>query len=137
MTATSGLTSARSSAQSSATRADRRDALRERLQQERRELLAQLASSGVVLALTATTGSGETEHIVSGIERGVQTALDAQVEARLADVVDALDRFDRDVYGRCERCTEEIAEARLDAMPHVRLCVSCQRRADSDRRSRR
>lgn len=132
MTATRSLTSA----QTNGTRTDRHDALRERLEQERDELLTQLAASDVVPALTATTGSGETEHIVSGIEHGVQTALDAQVEGRLAEVVDALQRFDRGVYGQCERCDDEIAEARLDAMPHVRLCVGCQRRKDSERRSR-
>ena len=85
------MTAARSltSAQTNGTRTDRQDALRERLEQERDDLLGQLAAFAVVPALTATTGSGETEHIVSGIEHGVQTALDAQVEGRLAEVVDA------------------------------------------------
>ena len=109
--------------------------LRRRLETERAELLAQLDRSDTPPAATATTGSGETEHIVSAVETSVQSAVHSQVEARLVEVTDALRRLEGGRYGICEQCDKEIAPARLEAMPHARLCVTCQRRADADGRS--
>jgi RNA polymerase-binding transcription factor DksA len=119
-----------------ATGGDHRDVLRARLEQEREELVAQIAVVDEAPALTATTGSGETEHIVSGIELGVQVALDARLEARLVEISDALRRLEAGTYGRCERCGNEVSAARLEAIPHARFCVTCQRVADDERRSR-
>ena len=34
-------------------------------------------------------------------------------------------RIDAGTYGRCDRCGETIAPARLEALPHTRHCVSC------------
>ena len=111
--------------------------LRERLERDRAELLAQ-AAPGLeeVPAATATTGFGETEHIATGIDRSVRAALDAQAEARLVEVDAALRRLDAGTYSQCERCESEISRARLDAIPEVRLCLSCQKREDAERSRR-
>ena len=37
----------------------------------------------------------------------------------------ALDRIDRDTFGRCERCRQDILAARLDAIPYARYCTAC------------
>lgn len=39
----------------------------------------------------------------------------------------ALARMDDGSYGACTRCGEEIAQARLDAMPEAPLCIQCAR----------
>jgi RNA polymerase-binding protein DksA len=119
-----------------ATSFDRQDVLRERLEQERADLLAQIEAFEPAPSTTATTGSGETEHIVSGIELGLQSTLDAQAATRLEEIDDALVRLQAGTFGFCERCGAEISGARLEAMPHARLCVSCQREVDTDRRRR-
>jgi RNA polymerase-binding transcription factor DksA len=49
-------------------------------------------------------------------------------------VDDALRRFETGTYGLCRRCASPIANERLEALPHVRLCMPCQRRADAERR---
>jgi DnaK suppressor protein len=117
------------------TEVDLRSVLRRRLEHDRAELLAQ---AGLALeetpAPTATTGLGETEHIASGIDRGVWAALDAHAAARLVEVDAALRRLDTGRYGRCERCASDIPDARLEAIPEVRLCVACQEREDAQRR---
>ena len=45
------------------------------------------------------------------------------------DVLDqieaALERIEEGHYGRCEECGRKIAQARLEAMPYVALCVRC------------
>ena len=37
----------------------------------------------------------------------------------------ALGKLAEGTYGTCERCGEPIAEARLEAMPEARFCISC------------
>src|SRR4051794_18565302 len=41
------------------------------------------------------------------------------------EIRDALGRFDRDVYGLCERCGREIIEERLEVLPYTRYCTPC------------
>jgi DnaK suppressor protein len=109
--------------------------LRERLERDRAELLAEAGLSFEdAPAPTATTGLGETEHIATGIDRGVRAALDAHAASRLAEVDDALRRLDAGTYGECERCAAEIPGVRLEAIPEVRLCMPCQKREDAARR---
>nr|WP_201468859.1 TraR/DksA family transcriptional regulator [Microbacterium hydrocarbonoxydans] len=43
----------------------------------------------------------------------------------------ALDRVDTGTYGRCERCGEPIAPARLEVVPHASACIDCQNRAET------
>jgi DnaK suppressor protein len=39
---------------------------------------------------------------------------------------DAIKRIDRGVYGFCQDCGKLIDKARLEAVPHAQLCVSCK-----------
>ena len=47
-------------------------------------------------------------------------------EEQVLDQVEAaLERIEEGRYGRCEECGRKIAQARLEAMPYVALCVRC------------
>lgn len=62
------------------------------------------------------------------VERQDDEVLEAMGEAGLAELrgIDAaLDRISHGRYGICARCGEDIAEARLDAVPHAALCQAC------------
>ena len=48
-------------------------------------------------------------------------------EDMLRDIDDALSRIDAGTYGKCESCSKPIRKTRLKAIPHARLCISCQR----------
>jgi DnaK suppressor protein len=50
----------------------------------------------------------------------------------LRDVLGALRKLDEGGFGECERCGEEIAEKRLDALPFARYCIDCQRRVERE-----
>ena len=51
----------------------------------------------------------------------------ASAEGRmLLEINEALRRLYRGEYGICEICGKPIARARLEAMPHARLCVCVQ-----------
>ena len=98
--------------------------LRDQLQDERVRLREQLAN----------LGHGETEldfdenFADSGqvtAERGEVEALSGQLNETLQDIEDALAKFDAGTYGSCESCGQPIPEARLEAMPAARLCISC------------
>jgi len=58
-------------------------------------------------------------------ERGEVDALVGSLRETLLDVDAALGKLEAGTYGRCESCGEDIAEARLEAMPAARLCMKC------------
>jgi RNA polymerase-binding transcription factor DksA len=61
-------------------------------------------------------------------ERGEVDAVAGSLRETLLDIDDALTKLDADNYGQCESCGDDIAEARLEAMPAARLCMSCASR---------
>ena len=55
----------------------------------------------------------------------------ASAEGRtLMEINEALRRMYRGEYGVCESCGQPIARARLEAMPHARLCVVCKEKEE-------
>ena len=52
----------------------------------------------------------------------------------LRDVISALQKIDDGSFGSCERCGEEIAEKRLEALPFARHCINCQRVVEEEER---
>lgn len=58
-------------------------------------------------------------------ERGEVDALVGSLRDTLVDIDAALGKLETGTYGRCESCGQDIAEARLEAMPAARLCMAC------------
>jgi DnaK suppressor protein len=56
-------------------------------------------------------------------ELGENKVLASQLRSELDEVERALAKLDDGTYGRCETCSEPIAEARLEAMPAARFCI--------------
>jgi RNA polymerase-binding transcription factor DksA len=67
-------------------------------------------------------------------EREKDLSILEQVEAELADIEHALRRLDDGSYGSCEACGQPIDDARLEAMPAARFCVSDQAAAEQELR---
>ena len=68
------------------------------------------------------------------VDAAVDTANDeissqiVEIESReLGQIEHALQRIVDGVYGRCEFCSNKIAEARLNALPYTNTCIDCQR----------
>lgn len=70
-------------------------------------------------------------------ERTKDLAVQEQLEARLRDIDDALNRVDEGTYGRCEICGEAIGGERLAALPAARFCKEHQEKADQQARDDR
>ena len=50
-----------------------------------------------------------------------------QTDAKILQAIEeALVRLDKGSYGICRDCGEPIAEARLNAIPWTRVCISCK-----------
>lgn len=53
----------------------------------------------------------------------VQLKVDAEAELRQVNI--ALNKLADGHYGECEKCSEQIAEARLSAIPYTKYCIDC------------
>jgi len=50
-----------------------------------------------------------------------------QTDAKILQAIDeALQRIDKGIFGICRDCGEPIAEARLNAIPWTRVCITCK-----------
>ncbi len=97
--------------------------LREQLEGERARLRSQIA--------TLDSGGGSLSYDENfadsgqvAAEQGENKALLMQLNEQLDEVERALAKFEAGTYGLCERCSEPIAEARLEAMPATRFCIN-------------
>jgi RNA polymerase-binding transcription factor DksA len=90
------------------------------LETERSELHAQLAEHGADVPFDENfADSGQV-----AAEQGEHRALLGSLKDALSDVDRALAKLDDGTYGKCEVCGEDIAEARLEAMPAARYCIN-------------
>jgi RNA polymerase-binding transcription factor DksA len=58
-------------------------------------------------------------------ERTTSLLLMAEAEIRLEEIERAFARIERETYGACDACGEEIPHTRLLAVPTSPYCVSC------------
>ena len=70
----------------------------------------------------------------ANIDRELDIMLSSQARAAVEEIDRALAKIDAGTYGRCERCGNDIPEARLEALPHASLCVACKSGGISSRR---
>jgi DnaK suppressor protein len=96
--------------------------LRAQLQEERERLREQLAQMGV--GSDNLDGNFADSSQVTA-ERGELEALAGTLSDTLEEIEHALTKLDAGTYGVCEECGGPIAEARLEAKPAARLCITC------------
>jgi DnaK suppressor protein len=95
---------------------ERREEMRARVDE-----LAKPPELGEAQGFGKRIGDGTTEAISRLTDIGVGRTL----ESGLARTERALAKLDEGSYGICDRCGEEIAPRRLEAMPDSVLCVRC------------
>jgi DnaK suppressor protein len=61
------------------------------------------------------------------LDREIDYTLEENAENLLRAIDQALERIETGTYGKCERCGQQIAEERLEAIPHATRCIDCQR----------
>jgi DnaK suppressor protein len=70
----------------------------------------------------------------SNVDRELDLVLSGQARAAIEEIDRALGKIDVGTYGICEQCGQPIPEARLEALPHAALCVTCKSGGLSSRR---
>jgi RNA polymerase-binding transcription factor DksA len=95
--------------------------LRDQLEEERARL--RQLGRGPDAELDFDEGFADSGQVTA--ERGEVDALAGKLLETLREIDDALAKFDAGTYGHCESCGQPIAEARLEAMPAARYCITC------------
>ena len=55
-----------------------------------------------------------------------------QTDAKILQAIEeALGRIEKGIYGVCRDCGERIAEARLQAIPWTRVCITCKEKQNA------
>jgi RNA polymerase-binding transcription factor len=103
---------------------------RKQLDQEREDVRHQLVENGADPDADSLEGLdfdfGFADSAQSTAERNRMLAVIEGLRERLSDVENALSKMDKGTYGLCERCSEPIGDARLEALPYARLCMKCK-----------
>ena len=60
------------------------------------------------------------------MDRGMAYMLASKSGRLLYHIDEALRRIDDGNYGNCHSCGKPISAARLEAVPHARLCIECK-----------
>lgn len=107
-------------------RASKLKELEKRLLEKRKELL-----SGVRMrsASRFETGSGTldlADQAANAYTKEFLLSLGDAERRSLRQVDAALDKIRLGTYGKCEKCGEEIAIKRLEALPFAEYCIACQ-----------
>ncbi|MBN1559109.1 TraR/DksA C4-type zinc finger protein [candidate division KSB1 bacterium] len=103
--------------------------------QKRRELVEQLdklKESGLNSSVSDSSGDHSTYSLhmadqgTDTMEREKQYMFASREQNYLYHLDMALERIEKGEFGKCISCGEEIGRDRLEAVPHVRLCINCK-----------
>ncbi len=110
---------------------DQFQALRERLQNQRDEILDMYKQD---LRAGQESADDGTEDIVdranNAYNRELMFSLSDSERTTLLQIENALRRMDEGSYGRCANCGQTINILRLEAVPWARFCIDCQELAE-------
>jgi len=105
--------------------------IRLRLENDRKRLTEQLeqlrkASRPKDVRREGSPFGKREEEATETAELENRMALEKRILGQLAEVENALNKFEKGSYGLCERCGQPIHPARLEALPQATLCMSCK-----------
>jgi DnaK suppressor protein len=110
---------------------DQFQALRERLQKQRDEILDMYKQD---LRAGQESADDGTEDIVdranNAYNRELMFSLSDAERTTLLQIENALRRMDEGSYGRCANCGQTVNILRLEAVPWARFCIDCQELAE-------
>ena len=102
------------------------------LLRKRTEILGTGGIKPLQASMENNTRQGDMADQASGNnEVHIQLKLKATDAKILQAIEDALVRLDKGTYGACRDCGEPIAEARLNAIPWTRVCITCKEKQNS------
>jgi DnaK suppressor protein len=103
----------------------RQEALKTRLLAKKEQLEAQVKNTPTVAITSVGYGNHMADDATFAHEQTKELSLQQNVKGLLAEVDQALQRFDQGTYGVCVSCGQCIDAARLRAIPYAPLCITC------------
>ena len=111
---------------------ERHDVLRRMLEERRVELQDKLRSIREDVPGHQDEVRDAEEQSVSDFAQEMELALMELKAQTLVRIDEALRQVDAGTYGTCVECEQDIASARLKALPFAVRCVDCQARAEDE-----
>ena len=118
--------------------------LEKRLLEERARVMKELGTYDETFNSTLQGADGDlssysfhmADQGTDAMEREKQFLFASQEGRYLWHINEALNRMynQPDKFGHCHQCAVEIDLARLDALPHARLCISCKEKEEDAKR---
>ncbi len=110
---------------------ERFDALRERLLQQKQEILDMYNQDLKAGQESADDGTDDlVDRANAAYNRELMFSLSDSERTMLLQIEEALHRMRESAYGRCANCGQTIAPLRLEAVPWARFCIDCQELAE-------
>lgn len=109
------------------------EALHEKLSTTRKELLRRLEGIRHDVRNTEALDPDFAEQAVERENEEVLDALEVAARTELRQVNAAFERIERDEYGLCVACGNEIPIRRLEVLPYTDRCVSCAEKGEASR----
>ncbi len=76
-------------------------------------------------------GDDETDNTSEVARYGLNLSLEKTLEKSLRDVNKSIARIEKNAYGKCKYCGQEIDVKRLKARPTSSACISCKTKLKS------
>src|SRR4051794_5197418 len=112
---------------------------KEKLEVYRRQLFARREALAEDLRLaTAELINDESVYTDSVDQAAAETDKNFTLQMKnrernvLWQIDEAIKRIDDGSFGECERCSEPIAEGRIEAFPFTTLCIDCKAELESE-----
>ncbi len=99
--------------------------LKDQLLAEKERLEARIKDTAPVAIANVGYGNHMADDASYAYEQAASFSLQQNVKGLLAQVNEALERFENGTYGVCAQCGQSIDHARLKAIPYAPLCIHC------------
>jgi DnaK suppressor protein len=109
----------------------RHDVLRRMLEERRTEIHQKLRAIREEIPSYQDEVRDSEEQSVTDFAQEMDFALMEMKAQTLIRIDEALQRVDQGTYGTCDECGQDIAAARLSAVPFALLCIDCQAREEA------
>ena len=105
---------------------------KENLLRKRAEILAEREGKSLSTPMDNNTRQGDMADQASGTNEVHIQLKRKQTDAKILQAIEeALERLSSGSYGLCRDCGEDIAPARLNAIPWTRVCIECKEKQKS------
>jgi DnaK suppressor protein len=111
-------------------------AIRRELQKQRQAILDE-AGEGLTKREGPEAFPDVSDQASAEVDQNFSMRIKEREQKLLKKIDEALDRLNKNIYGICERCEEEIPYQRLKARPVTTLCIACKTLQEQEEKIRR